>query len=130
MIFGIKYSGNTRQGIKALNNSMQRYGCAIMLDGKLDYYFNNVFSAIKTAHKLQKAHNGLISYHVFKVEKEYEKRIAIDKILSSYEEYSTIMERKTQETIQKAQEAIHRLDESGNPSPIVDTLSSEPESTM
>lgn len=101
MIFGIKYHDNTKHGRAVANYTMQRYGCAIMHNGKVDYYFDNVFSAIKTAHKLQKAHNGLLSYNVFKVAKDKERTIPVDKIFSSYEEYKEASEKRTQELIEQ-----------------------------
>lgn len=101
MIFGIKYHDNTKHGRAVANYTMQRYGCAIMHNGKVDYYFDNVFSAIKTAHKLQKAHNGLLSYNVFKVAKDKERTIPVDKIFSSYEEYKEASDKRTQELIEQ-----------------------------
>ena len=123
MIFGIKHTSNTRKGRQVVNNSLQKYGSAIMFrDGKLDYYFDNVFSAIKAAHRLQKAHNGLLSYDVFKVAKDKEKSIPVDKIFSSYEEYKEASDRKTQELIEQ-------LEKLNNPSSVL-AHNAETETTM
>lgn len=120
MIFGIKYHDNTKRGRAVINYTMQRYGCAIMHNGTVDYYFDNVFSAIKTAHRLQKAHNGLLSYNVFKVAKDKEKSIPTDKIFSSYEEYKEASDKRTQELIEQ-------LEKLRNPAPVLsDNAETEP----
>ena len=106
MIFGIKFQ-ESRKGLKRVNRSMEQYGCAILNYGKLEYYFSNIASAYITAHKLQKAHNGLLSYNVFVADKETEKRTPSDKILGSYEEYHAIMEQKHQEAIQQLEELMN-----------------------
>ncbi len=105
MIFGIKYTANTKKNRMNMGFSLQNYGGAIMLkNGKLEYYFNNIFAAIKTSSKLNNSHEGNIRYSVFPVDKESSREIPVDHILSSFDEYDNLMAKQYDDLINQLKE--------------------------
>ncbi len=105
MVFGIKYTSNTKKNRLKMAFSLQNYGGAFMLkDGKLEYYFDNVFAAIKTSSKLNNSHDGNIRYSVFSVDKQSAKSIPADHILGSYDEYDDIMAKKYDDLFKQLEE--------------------------
>ena len=103
MVFGIKYSTN-RKGLKCVNKSLDRYGSAIMFRDKyIDIFFTNPIVALKVSNILGKAHKSL-TYKVHKLTKEEEKGIDKFAIVSSLDEYYTLINQQEEDLIKKIED--------------------------
>ena len=86
MLFGIKYQEN-KQGLKIVNKSLNQFGSAFMFrNGNVGLFFTNLFEAFKTAKDLGKFHKN-IKYSVYKLTKQEEQLISLDKIVKTKQEY-------------------------------------------
>ena len=104
MLFAIKYSAS-RKGIKVANESLNRYGGAIMFSGRnTGVFFTNPFVASLVAHRLQQV-NKQLEYRVYKLSSEEARVVSEDKIVSSMEEYRSFRDKETK----KANEQIRKL---------------------
>ncbi len=100
MLFAIKYETNKR-GLKVANMTLKRYDSAIMFSGKnTNVFFTNPIIALKVAHHLNKVNKHLI-YKVYKLSKDEERRIDKSLIVSTLEEYKTLVEAQWAAAIKK-----------------------------
>ena len=103
MLFAIKYETNKR-GLKVANMTLKRYDSAIMFSGKnTNVFFTNPVVALKVAHHLNKV-NKHLTYKVYKLSKDEERRIDDSLIVSTYEEYETLKEKQWADAIKKLED--------------------------
>ena len=104
MLFGIKMFEN-KKGLKRANESLQRYGSAIMFSGKnMGIFFTNPLVALKVAYRLTQKRQ-LLTYKVYKLSKWEECGIDKECIVNNYEEYKQL----TNKQIKEADELLNKL---------------------
>jgi len=106
MLYGIKYDVN-KKGLEKANESLERFGSAILTHGKCGLYFTNIISAYLTSRELSKSHNDL-KYSVFTHNPKVNGEIAEENIVSSKEEYFKV----TEERVQKLLDSLKQSNES------------------
>ena len=84
--------------------SLKRYDSAIMFSGKnTGIFFTNPVVALKVSHSLNNR-NKHLTYKVYKLSKDEEKRIDKSVVVSTMEEYRELVQKHHEETMKKIQE--------------------------
>lgn len=103
MLFAIKYETNKR-GLKIANVTLKRYDSAIMFrSDNTGVFFTNPIVALKVSQRLNKV-NKHLTYKVYKLSKDEERRIDDSLIVSTYEEYETLKEKQWADAIKKLED--------------------------
>ena len=72
----------------------------------LDYYFDNLITAMKIAHLKKSVYKGSINCKIFKIKPENVKNIPKEKIVSSFQEYIDRTTKDAEEEIKKLMNKI------------------------
>ena len=103
MLFAIKYETNKR-GLRIANMTLKRYDSAIMFSGQnTGVFFTNPIVALKVSHRLNEV-NKHLTYKVYKLKKEEADKIDDYFVVSTYEEYETLKEKRWSETMKKLED--------------------------
>ena len=100
MLFGIKYETN-KKGLKIANMCLKRYDSALLTSGKnTGVLFSNPIVAIKVSRQLNEKIKFL-TYKVYKLTKEEERKIDHSFVVSTMEEYENLVNGKASDAIKK-----------------------------
>ena len=109
MLYGIKYDCN-KNGLKMVNNSLDNYGSAIMVRGKIDFVFKNLFDAMVVCRRFNKSNKNL-KYQVFILSKEERAVVKKDRLVSSLKEYEEIRKKDKKELDEKLESLLKQARE-------------------
>lgn len=109
MLFAIKYETN-KKGAKIANRTLKQYDSAVMFRSEnTGIFFTNPIVALKVSRHLNEVNKDL-TYKVYKLLREDANKIDNALIVSTYEEYKALIDKRYKETLRKLKELEQRND--------------------